>query len=107
MKKIKLFIIALAMTLFIMQTIASATVITPKGNKVETEATLTTRYAYNVDGNLEYIGKAESGTTTNEAGWFIQKIGYDANDNFASILNANGQPDFDKVWDNRESYTYE
>jgi len=84
-----------------------AKVITPKGQVVPTELILISQIAYDSSGDLEYIGKADPGTATDEVGWFIQKVSYDGSGNVTGTLNANGQPDFDKVWDDRESYTYE
>lgn len=103
----KLIILAAAILMLTTPAFTMAKTITPKGQSVPTELTLISKFANNASGDLEYIGKADPGTATDKAGWFIQKIIYDANGDMTGILNANGQADFDKIWDNRESYTYE
>jgi len=53
-------------------------------------------------GNITYIGRAEQGTKTNEAGWLIQKIDTTSGVEITWAENSL----FDKVWDDRESLTY-
>lgn len=54
-----------------------------------------------------YIGEADPGTATSVARWRIKKITYTAGtDSAESILWANGNMDFNNVWDNRASLTY-
>lgn len=62
----------------------------------------------NYDGgtNPVYIGKATTGTATTAASWSIKKITYDANNNPITIKFANGTDSFDKVWDDRATYSY-
>jgi len=95
-----------AIALFIIPSFALANVTTPAGNGVRTEETLITLIDYDANGNVEYIGKAEPGTATDEKGWFIKKIIYDANGNVAATLSANGTSSFDKIWDAKEAYLY-
>lgn len=66
------------------------------------------RYAYDVNGLLEYIGRAKIGTATSAGGWSIIKISYDVNDNPTSMLFANDSNwEGDGLsWDDRATYTY-
>lgn len=66
----------------------------------------TIRLAYDADGNLIYKGEAEVGSGTTEPKWQIQKFFYDANGNLTAVLFAEGDAEYNKVWDNRESYNY-
>ena len=63
------------------------------------------RAAYNVGGDLEYIGYAAPGTATSAAAWQIRKLTYSGGDvtqvNFAAGVN-----DYTKVWDDRATYSY-
>lgn len=57
-----------------------------------------------VDGAFTYIGEAVPGTATTASTWRIKRVeqvGADIN-----ILWANGSADFNKVWDNRLTYSY-
>jgi hypothetical protein len=65
----------------------------------------TTLFDYDVNGNLVYIGIAPAGTATSSPNWFIKQLNYTSG-SLVSILTANGQITFDKVWDNRASYSY-
>ena len=71
-----------------------------------TSSALTIRLAYDADGNLIYKGEAEVGSGTTEPKWQIQKFFYDANGNLTAVLFAEGDAEYNKVWDNRESYNY-
>ena len=66
----------------------------------------TSRVEYNVSNKPVYAGEAAPGTLPNEAGWRIQKITYDVSDNPLIVEWASGNQNFDKVWDERSSYTY-
>lgn len=59
-----------------------------------------------VDATTTYIGEANpgSGTDFSSAVWRIQQITFTGDD--IQILWAEGNSDFDKVWDDRESYSY-
>lgn len=50
--------------------------------------------------NAVYLGFADPGTATSDAGWFIKKLGYTGGMT-SSILFASGNTNFDKVWDDR------
>lgn len=53
-----------------------------------------------------YIGKAIPATATSSALWQIKKLSYDANGNLSSIKLADGDTNFDNIWDNRSSLSY-
>jgi hypothetical protein len=57
------------------------------------------------EGPLTYIGEAEPGTDRNLALWRIKRVS-EASDGDLEILWANGAAAFDKVWDDRATYTY-
>ncbi|MBF0422626.1 MAG: hypothetical protein HQL73_06510 [Magnetococcales bacterium] len=67
---------------------------------------LTSRYAYDASGTVEYLGLAEPGVTNGAAQWLIRKIVYDNQQRPVAILFANGRCKFNAVWDDRASYTY-
>lgn len=54
------------------------------------------------DATYTYIGKAEPGTETSSASWQIQRM----TNADTTILFADGNSAFDKIWDNRASLTY-
>jgi hypothetical protein len=59
------------------------------------------------EGNTTYIGYADAGTPTNGANWAIKKIVItNTNGCDADITWADGNTNFDNVWDNRASLTY-
>jgi hypothetical protein len=65
--------------------------------------------SYNEGGEPEYFGEAMPGTANDEAGWRIYRYQYEtvAGDlEVVGIRFANGDTNFDKVWDNREEYNY-
>ncbi len=64
------------------------------------------RVAYNANGEPEYIGYARPNTAESAAAWQIKKLTYDANNDVTAIDFAGGNNEYDKVWDNRASYTY-
>lgn len=58
-------------------------------------------------GNLPvYIGYARPDAATSAAEWQIKKVTYDSNNNVTAIQFAAGVNDFNKVWDNRATYSY-
>ena len=57
-------------------------------------------------GNLVYVGRAGSGTSTASLLWSIKKLGYDGSGNLASVYFADSTPTYTKSWDSRASYTY-
>ncbi|MDD4339198.1 MAG: hypothetical protein PHV00_05910 [Syntrophales bacterium] len=53
-----------------------------------------------------YIGRARPGELTSASGWQIAKVTYDSNYNVTALQFASGTNDYDKVWDDRATYTY-
>ena len=62
--------------------------------------------AYDVDENIEYIGKAAPSSATSESVWQIIKLEYDINQNIEQKLYAKGTKLFDKIWNDRADYAY-
>ena len=56
-----------------------------------------------VNGNDIYIGYAIPGTATSSAGWKIKRVN---TSNPISIFWADSSTLYNKVWDNRATYTY-
>jgi len=69
------------------------------------QGSLTVRLDYS-EGNVTYVGYAEPGTGENEPKWQIRKFEYDEAGNLVAVKFAEGTIGFDKVWNNRTSYTY-
>lgn len=69
-----------------------------------TERPFTQKIAYSGT-NPIYIGEAPPGTPTSSALWRIKKLEYSGSLVTGTVW-ANGSADFDKVWDNRTSYSY-
>ncbi|MBF0416713.1 MAG: hypothetical protein HQL86_00480 [Magnetococcales bacterium] len=70
---------------------------------------LTQRYAYDVNGNLEYAGQAlpVPGLQESDAAWAIQKFSYDGDENLVSIKQASGRLNvFSHQWSDRENLEY-
>ncbi len=63
-----------------------------------------TVYAYS-GAKVEYIGLAHPGALISEEKWQIKKLFYDG-DNVIGQRFADGSVQYDKVWDDRASYTY-
>jgi hypothetical protein len=63
------------------------------------------RIAYDSSNNAEYIGYAPPAVGTDAAKWQIRKVTYSGNYPVA-VDWAGGSTNFDKVWDDRESYSY-
>jgi len=56
------------------------------------------------DGDLTYIGSAEPGSATSASVWRICRL--DESSSITELKYAGGSVDFDKIWDNRTSYSY-
>ncbi|MBF0629538.1 MAG: hypothetical protein HQL89_00940 [Magnetococcales bacterium] len=67
---------------------------------------MTSRYAYDANGNVEYIGLAKPGTAEDAPGWLIRKIAYDAQQRPVSVTFPDGRANIGQVWDARAGYTY-
>ena len=63
------------------------------------------RIAYTAGGLTEYVGEAAPGTATSAAGWRIKKLTYSGS-SVTQIDYADGNANFDNIWDNRATYTY-
>jgi len=53
---------------------------------------------------LSYVGEASPGTATSAAGWRVKRIDETGGD--IVVEWADGDSDFDNVWDNRASLSY-
>ncbi len=67
---------------------------------------LIARCSYDANNNPEYLGKASPGSGTDQTEWRIRKLIYNTNDQWLATLFAQGDTKFNKVWDQRETYTY-
>lgn len=56
------------------------------------------------EGSFIYVGEADPGTATSESSWRIKRI-EEIGDDY-NILWASGSADFDKIWDDRLTFTY-
>ena len=54
--------------------------------------------------SVTYLGYAKTGTATSAGSWQIKKIL--TSGSITSIAYADGNDDYDNVWDNRDSLTY-
>lgn len=61
---------------------------------------------YDSSNNPVYIGEAIPGSSTSDSVWRIKKLTADGSNNITSILWAEGTATFNKIWDNRTSYSY-
>jgi len=77
---------------------------TAKAKKI-IEVPLTQKIENNSSSQPVYIGKALPGTEVGSAGWQIQKITYSGGV-VTDVQWASGTSKFDKVWDDRASYSY-
>ena len=59
---------------------------------------------YSPTHQVTYIGKAKIGSSGSDAVWEIRKI--ELTGTVTTILYAEGSKRFNKVWDDRESYSY-
>ncbi len=61
---------------------------------------------YTTGTNPIYIGRSRPGALKSATDWQIRKLTYDSNNNVTDIKFADGTNDYNKIWDNRASYTY-
>jgi len=73
---------------------------------VEVQDNYQTLIDYDSGTNPVYIGKSSPGSATSSSVWSIRKVTYDANSNPTTIKLASGTGSFDKIWDDRTTYTY-
>jgi len=64
----------------------------------------TTAIEYSGD-NAIYVGEAEPGSAKSAAAWRIKKITYSGS-NPTDIQWAEGNGNFNKIWNNRAGYSY-
>ena len=64
-----------------------------------------TTFDYDVDGNPIYIGKSDVGTLKSLPLWQIRKLTYSSG-NLVDIQYADGDRNFDNIWDNRVTLSY-
>ncbi len=55
---------------------------------------------------LEYVCQAQFGSNPNEPVWSIRKLFYDVSGNMTEVRYANATPNYDKLIDYREFYSY-
>ena len=53
-----------------------------------------------------YIGCAAPGSAVSAADWQIKKLTYNGNNNVTAVEFAGGVNDYNKVWDDRATYSY-
>jgi YD repeat-containing protein len=61
---------------------------------------------FTVGNKVEYEGYARPGALSSVAEWQISKYTYDGSGNCTGKQFAGGVHDYDKIWDNRASYSY-
>ena len=60
-----------------------------------------------VEGEITYVGKAIPGSATSASVWQICKIDESGTNGVELIITwAEGNKNFDKIWDDRTTYTY-
>jgi len=65
-----------------------------------------TEIAYDVSGNVEYLGKAQAGARTSQPRWRISRFTYDASNNLLSTETSFGNNDDQYIWDDRATLNY-
>jgi hypothetical protein len=66
----------------------------------------TCAYAYNANGDVEFMGRAQPGTAKSAVGWQIQKFVYDVDGNVTDIVWAGSSDRFAFVWTDRNNLSY-
>lgn len=66
----------------------------------------TTAIEYDGNNNAIYVGEAAPGTAKSTAAWRIKYLTYDANNNCTDVQWASGNAAFDKIWDDRATFSY-
>ena len=73
---------------------------------VEPQDNYMTALDYDSSGNLIYIGKANMNSSKADGVWSIRKLVYDASNNLTDMLWANGDGEFNNIWNNRTAISY-
>jgi len=68
-------------------------------------ATYTSTFAYDVNGDIEYVGDSAPGTAKGDTDWRIKKLVYNAGD-VIDVQWAGGVNTFTMEWDERSGYSY-
>lgn len=63
-------------------------------------------FAYDSNGLLTFLGKAQPSSLTSATVWQIRNLIYNVNSLLVQILYADGNQNFDNIWDNRVSLPY-
>jgi len=72
---------------------------------VDVDPQYTHAFEYNADRTIKYHGEATPGTAQDGSGWRIRKYTY-SNSQATKVELASGNSMFDKVWDDRATYSY-
>lgn len=70
------------------------------------DAGYTKAISYDALNNLEYLGIAVMGTAKSAGTWQIRKLIYDSNGNLTDMQWADGNDNYDNIWNNRVSLSY-
>jgi len=73
---------------------------------IELNANYTQLLEYDISGNAIYIGVAAPGTATTAGAWQIKNLTYDGGGNLISLKWADGDDQFNNIWDNRAALSY-
>jgi len=56
--------------------------------------------------SITFVGEAAPGSVSSDAVWRIKRVA-EFTDGNTQVLWANNNDAFDKIWDNKETYTYD
>ena len=80
--------------------------LTDRVEELEMGTSLALRYDQDADPpTVAYLGQAVPGTSTGASGWRVQKLVFNAQGDVTCTW-ADGNANFDNVWDDRTSLTY-
>jgi hypothetical protein len=87
-------------------TTTAITSLTTRVEELEMGTALALKYDQDADPpTLAYLGQALPGTSASSAGWRIQKLIFSV-DGDVTVQWADGNANFDNVWNDRTSLTY-
>lgn len=75
------------------------------GNIIQGDKPYTTLLDYNGGNAPVYVGEAAPGSATSAAAWKIKRLSY-SGDNLTAVEWADGDTQYDNIWDNRASISY-